>query len=221
MWMLTPQGMFSAVADAQEDVLQVRCRSKKDALGLAHWLVDNEQVVLNDDYPTVESLVLEWPGRDYPCRILLWREQWVAYVAWSVEQITYGNFKNEVKAQQGSRRAATYGRVWGVLLDIEREDQPSGKDQAWGVRDDGYALRDLIGTGTFTSVGSIGQGRLPMGINDTDDRCPRCDKFLSDVGITGEGDCKVCMEELDEAYEEGDDMLIAEILLELEMNNAT
>lgn len=218
MWMLTPQGMFSAVADKQPDVLQVRCRSKKDAIGLANWLVDNKIVELDDTYPTAEDLVLEWPGRDYPCRLLLWRDQWEAYVVYSVQAITYGNFKNEVKKRQGARRAATYGQVWGVLLQIEKEGQPAAKDTGWGAKDDGFTLDDwLYGRSVFTGAGSISDGVETRvgGLNDTDDRCPRCDKFLNEVGVDAFGDCRKCVDDLEAAEERGDFADAEDIKLEL------
>lgn len=218
MWMLTPEGMFSAVVhDGDRDAVQVRTRSKEDALRLATWLVANDVVTLGDDYPTAESLVLEWKGRDYPCRLLLWREQWAAYVEWSVEQITYRNFKNEVKKRQGDRRASIYGRVWGVLLDITREHQPQPKATAprtWQLPH--YAIGqsrlwdDLHDE--FPSLGS--EIATSMSLGDTDVRCPRCDKFLSDVGVI-DGDCKVCVKAMDEAIEREDWDAVQQISSEL------
>ena len=213
MWVATPEGFFSAVADAQEDVLQVRCRSKKDALGLARWLVENEVAFLNDDYPTVESLVLEWPGRDYPCRVLVWREQWAAYMLYVVDQITYRNFKNEVKARQGGRRAATYGRVWGVLLDIEKEDRPEPKRQPTQTR---WDETEPDGDDSFdTWLDGFMQRNPNYSFGNTDDRCPRCDKFLGDVGVDGDGDCKRCKDELYAAEDNDDADRAREIQFEL------
>ena len=207
MWVCLPTGFYSAVEDPEDDrVVQVRSRSEKDALALARWLVENEQIELDETYPTAESLVLKWPGRDYPCRLLLWKEQWAEFMYAQAMGIDWSNFKDEVKKRQGAKRADTYGQVWGVLLQIEREDQPSGKAQAWGSSDDGFAYADwLQGRSLFSGAGSISDGEIrSVGLNDSDERCPRCDKFLSDTGVDAYGDCLKCIEDLEAAEERGD-----------------
>lgn len=209
MWVMTELGFYSAVQDRDPDVLQVRCRSKKDALALAAWLVETDNVILDDNYPTTESLVLEWKGRDYPYRLLLWREQWVAFMAATAGAIDYTNFKDNVKKEQGPRRASTYGRVWGVLLDIEKEHLPQPKVTR---RHDDYE------DDWFENLQRLcldDEPALIRSYTDTDDRCPRCDKFLGDVGVNADGDCNPCGEDLDAATENEDWGLVEKISLEL------
>lgn len=226
MWLLLPTGFYSAVQDRKDDrVMQVRARSKDDALALAKWMVAEELVELGGDYPTVESLVLQWPGRDYPYRVLMWREDWAAFVYYAAMGIDYGNFKDEVKKRQGARRASIYGRVWGVLLDVSREHQPvtppkprTGSYAGYS----GYSLFDELHDVPDTPgwlVEKMDAARTASASapapGDTDERCPRCDKFISEVGLDAEGDCKKCKAELDDAIEDEDWDKVQAISIEL------
>lgn len=198
MWLLTPVGFFSAVQDGKDaKVMQVRTRSKDDALVLARWLLSENLVTLDKKhYPTVESLVLEWRGRDYPYRVLVWREDWAAFCYYQALGIDYRNFKDEVKKRQGQRRASIYGRIWGVLLDVSREHLPLAPARTTTIYPPAFSGRlwdELQGTLADT-----------LSPGDTDERCPRCDKFLSEMGLSDDGDCKKCVAELDAAIEAED-----------------
>lgn len=216
MWDFNSLGFYSAVQDKHDSrVIQVRSRSKEDSLKLASWLVSNDLVQLDEQYPTVESMVLEWKGRDYPARVLVWREHWAAFVHEMAMQIDYTNFKDSVKKKQGQRRASIYGRVWGVLLDITREHQPAPKKaepRAYELPFTSSRLWDDLHE-EFPGLVSSMTGTL----SDTDERCPRCDKFLSDVGVDSEGECKVCKGALDEAIEREDWTAVEQISTELDL----
>lgn len=108
MWLMTPVGFFSAVekpADRKTGMLTIRCRAKKDIDALAELLPNSK--------PTSNK------GTDYPWRLRCTKEEWATVVARFALEIDYSNFKDEVKAKQGSGRAATYGRIWSDLLDLE------------------------------------------------------------------------------------------------------
>lgn len=211
--------MFSAVQDANEaGVLQVRTRSKEDALNLARWMVAAELVLFDDDYPTTESLVLEWKGRDYPYRVLVWREHWARFMYEQSMAISYRNFKDEVKKKQGYRRASIYGRIWGVLLDVSKEHLPvapvARRTGMWDDMDwDDMTLGDLPSLASRLSAELKPAG---AGLADTDARCPRCDKFLSDVGISADGACTACTADLDRAIEAERWDEVQEISIELD-----
>lgn len=120
MWLLTPEGFFSAVEDPRdEDLIVVRTRVIADAEALALWA--SEQTGKRHH-------VVQLPGRDYPARVFLDRESWARYVVRAAANINYGNFKSEVERRQGLDRELVYGRVWSVLLDLEKFNEPSEAD---------------------------------------------------------------------------------------------
>lgn len=111
MWVFTQVGFFSATLFDEmcptDTRIQVRARVRADL----------EALVARYCAEPVE--ILQWPGRDYPYRIIITRQQWAEIVSQVVLEIDYGNFKDRVKAVQGGLRSAYYGDVWGVLYDLE------------------------------------------------------------------------------------------------------
>ncbi len=111
MWILTPDGFFSAVVSSDDaNVLSVRARDRGDIDRLA---------------TTVGATVIETPHRDYRFRVIVDHATWAAYVADQAAMIDYGNFKDAVAERQGHDRARIYARVWSALLDLQRRP---GKD---------------------------------------------------------------------------------------------
>lgn len=112
MWIMTPRGFYSAVQkDPDFDTLTIRARARGDLESLC-------------ELPTMRSYaedISEGAGTDYPYRIEVRRDDWNAALAAMGDEIDYSNFKDEVKEMQGKERAATYGRVWSALLDLEPE----------------------------------------------------------------------------------------------------
>lgn len=109
MWIMTTRGFFSAVEkyeDRAEGMLTVRARDRRD--------LNNLKDLLPDAKPYREKRF-----SDYPWRIRVHREDWSFAVATMAEEISYSNFKDEVKLVQGAKRASVYGRVWAVLLSLE------------------------------------------------------------------------------------------------------
>lgn len=109
MWLMSVNGFYSVVEKAEDrnaGTVTIRARNKQDIDKLV-------KVYLPDAKP--------WRLRrsDYEWRVRVPREEWAQAVARMAMEIDYSNFKDEVKRRQGKRRAGIYGRVWGVLLDLE------------------------------------------------------------------------------------------------------
>lgn len=109
MWVMHPDGGFySAVEDKRDpNVLVVRTRARKDAVALAKMVRVRKVKVISDE------------GTDYPFRVRVTRREWADVLVEFSERIDYTNFKDAVKARQGSHRAGVYSRIWGALLDLE------------------------------------------------------------------------------------------------------
>lgn len=105
MWLITPVGFFSIVrkpGDLAAGALTIRARVRADLEALA---------VLMPGLGPIQDK----GGTDYPYRARAPREQVAQVFAAMLQDIAYGNFKNEVAARQGRSRAETYGKVWSVL----------------------------------------------------------------------------------------------------------
>lgn len=157
MWTQTTRGFFSAVQHRDDpDLLVVRTRDHGDATTLVKWYaawqadmakighaLSGQPVPLEGPMPTITSY--EWS--DYPWRVILPRSAWGAFMAETVEDLNYGNFKDEVKKAQGADRAQVYSRVWSVLLTLEDLD-PMGRrpqvmeDEPWDAYYDWEARND-------------------------------------------------------------------------------
>ena len=107
MWLITTQGFYSVVAHRDEpDKLLVRARTREDIEAL------REQI------PTLEPF--EDRHADYRHRAVVGRAEWVAALAQLVTEIDYDNFKDAVAARQGRERSGLYGRIWSILLELQR-----------------------------------------------------------------------------------------------------
>jgi hypothetical protein len=135
MWLMTPRGFFSAVQKHEDGTIRVtvRARVKQDLLNLSDLLPDAK--------PYQEKFFT-----DYPWRINVTKEEWAKACAVMALEIDYGNFKDEVKVKQGAARAAAYGRVWSVLLSLERRARTWGSDWSGGFHQDELDLDRLYDT---------------------------------------------------------------------------
>lgn len=108
MWLMTTRGFYSAVEKKEDGVegVTVRARNKSD--------IDRLKDLIPDAKPFKEKYYT-----DYAWRLRCSKLDWARAVAVMALEIDYSNFKDEVKRRRGSRVAAIYGRVWGVLLDLE------------------------------------------------------------------------------------------------------
>ncbi|GIK76314.1 MAG: hypothetical protein BroJett022_00040 [Actinomycetes bacterium] len=108
MWLFTTQGLYSVVAHRDDpDALIVRARARAD--------ID----ALREQIPSLEPF--EDPAADYRHRAVVSRAEWLAAVAQLVTEIDYDNFKRAVAARQGHERSQLYGRIWSILLDLQRD----------------------------------------------------------------------------------------------------
>lgn len=116
MWLLIPEGFFSIVQKKGEDELCVRARvaSDLDRLRKTHM-------------PTL-SESLETTGGDYRFRAWIGRPDFAAGLSSIGLALDYSNFKSEV-GRTDHERAMVYGRVWGVLGELQ-EGGPYGEDAA-------------------------------------------------------------------------------------------
>ena len=154
MWIATTRGFFSAVQHRDDaSLLVVRTRHHADALALeswyAQWLTDMDAL---DAPPAVRKglpvpAIVSYERSDYPWRVILPRTAWAAFLAESVEDLDYGNFKAAVADRQGPEREHVYHAVWAALLRLEdldpmgRAPEPMPDDEAWAEYDD-WATRD-------------------------------------------------------------------------------
>lgn len=111
MWIATDFGFFSIVQkdwDKDGDTLTVRARVRGDLVNL----------VTQARVPSTP--IVEDQEADYRYRVQLPAAVVAMFLASAIEDIDYDNFKTRVNLAQGGKRASLYGRVWGVLLDLDR-----------------------------------------------------------------------------------------------------
>ncbi len=106
MWLFTPTGFLSIVADYE---------TPGHALVRARILGDLEEFCARTGAPAPT----ETPHRDYRYRTSIPFATLAADLAAQAQGIDYPNFKSEVAALQGSERAAAYGRVWSVMHELQ------------------------------------------------------------------------------------------------------
>lgn len=157
MWTATTRGFFSAVQHRDDpSLLVVRTRDHSDAQTLvawyAAWQTDMAKIAhaLSGKPAPVEGpapAITTYEWSDYPWRVIMPRSAWGAFMAETVEDLDYGNFKDAVKHEQGADRAGVYTRVWSALLALEDLD-PMGRrpkvqeDEPWDLYDDWEARTD-------------------------------------------------------------------------------
>ena len=111
MWLITPLGFFSIVRkpdDIASDTLTIRSRVKTDLQSL------------RDQYLPSLTNIVENAGTDYRFRAKAPRADVSRAIAKFIQQINYDNFKDEAAKKQGKDRASLYGKVWSVLLTLQR-----------------------------------------------------------------------------------------------------
>lgn len=107
MWLFTPKGFYSVVQlRDNSERLMIRSRSRQDLINLR-----------NDHIPDLE--IIETKHTDYRYRAIVPRRLWLNTLVELGDEIDYGNFKAEVKARQGKKRARVYEEVWSTLLQLQ------------------------------------------------------------------------------------------------------
>ena len=132
MWLFTTIGFFSVVRKDGEQHLTVRARSSAD--------LDR----LRTNFMPELSATISKAGTDYPFRATISQQAFAKGMASIGESIDYHNFKDEVAAKMGKKRAGTYSKVWSVLREIETEkaaDAPAEKPAVKGVAYGGVVFR--------------------------------------------------------------------------------
>lgn len=111
MWLFTPFGFFSIVADTDNpENLVVRGRERRDI----------ERFRAAAALPNTPIVAL--PMRDYAFRIILPRDAVARVLVRFVGQkLTYTNFKDEVHRVQGAERAHLYHGVWSIMLGLQKK----------------------------------------------------------------------------------------------------
>lgn len=115
-------GFFSIVqkpGDSEDGMLTIRARAKGDLDALREKLL------------SVLRKTVSNAGTDYRYRARAPREDIVKAMMNIVQDVQYGNFRNEVQKRQGSARAKKYHGVWEVLYGIsepEAMDSPREGD---------------------------------------------------------------------------------------------
>ena len=108
MWLMTPQGFYSVVADRDDpEGVLIRARTREDIEALREQIPDLEP--------------FEHRRADYRWRARASRAEWAIALALLAGDITYPNFKNAVARSQGSERATLYARVWTTLRRLQED----------------------------------------------------------------------------------------------------
>lgn len=109
MWLFTTEGFYSGVAerDARRQPIpgRIQVRARKHS----------HLVALRERVPSA-SAIQTGGGTDYPYRVYMTTEEWVAFCAGHAEETDrYTNFKDAVRSASDHN---VYSRVWGVLRDL-------------------------------------------------------------------------------------------------------
>lgn len=117
---MTPRGFVSIVEkpwDRDAETLTVRARVREDLV----------QLLDRADVPKFTAReIVESDDSDYRYRVQLTRAEVTRLVTRAVADVTYGNFKDEVRRRQGDRRATVYAQVWHALASLQPRIPPGG-----------------------------------------------------------------------------------------------
>jgi hypothetical protein len=108
MWIFTETGFVSAVRKPEyPDVITVRARDRESLESVAK--------IANVD-------IKKSPFGDYTYRVFVTPEAFKAWFADTVANLTYDNFKDQVKHTRGSKFAQSLSQVWLTMLAVEDEE---------------------------------------------------------------------------------------------------
>lgn len=165
MWLFTPIGFFSVVADRYDkkgNRLMVRARARKDLQNLKKRyckrlgpIIDNRKDLYTSKSKKTGKTFSY--GSDYPFRAFVGRRAFANAMRLIVRDLTYTNFKSQVMKEQGGVREGAYMRVWSVMREAERQGKLDGTYKPPPFKSYGSWYDDSSST---TSRGtSIGGGR--------------------------------------------------------------
>ena len=105
MWVFTQEGFVSAVRTPdREGYLTVRSRDKESLGTLAE---------------TTNQTIATTPHRDYPYRVFVTYDNFKSWLTQHVDDLDYGNFKDQVHVTRGYDYVRALHGVWDVMHDVE------------------------------------------------------------------------------------------------------
>jgi hypothetical protein len=105
MWLFTETGFVSAVAHFEDnDVLMVRARDRESLQGLAKL---------------AGVKISTTPEADYPHRVVVEKTLFQDWVAETITNLNYPNYKSQVAKTRGHDFAAPLHDVWNVMHEVE------------------------------------------------------------------------------------------------------
>jgi hypothetical protein len=105
MWVFTETGFVSAVTHyAKPGTIVVRGRDYESLLPIAEF---------------AEEVIQHTPNNDYPIRVEVKREVFASWVAKSVQDMTYTNYKNQMYGTRGPDFTHALTDVWSDMHQVE------------------------------------------------------------------------------------------------------
>jgi hypothetical protein len=121
MWLFTKVGFFSAVQCGPETPHESKAFPKMKTGEMATDFLTIRARIAGDlerlraDYAPELGPTIELPGRDYPYRAYIRKEQFAAALCRASLDIDYGNFKDMITREFGNFRHNLYAKVWSVM----------------------------------------------------------------------------------------------------------
>lgn len=116
MWIFTTYGFFSVVCLNNRPLdgspLRGRLSVDKDRVAVRARVRSHLESLLKD-YPDLNVEILDTPGRDYACRIVVPKGVWATVMLELTQDIDYENFKGRV-GHKDEAYADWLGHVWGI-----------------------------------------------------------------------------------------------------------
>lgn len=117
MWIFTSTGFVSAVQyKGKTDTLVVRARDRESL----------ESLALEADKDIITA-----QGTDYFYRVIVSRSVFETWMSNQLQNLDYGNFKDEVYITRGKDFAHALGEVWSVMLQVEDDECKSYYNQRY------------------------------------------------------------------------------------------
>ena len=109
MWVFTETGFISAVVHyGDPKVIVVRSREPESLDGIA---------------ALADAKIVSTPNNDYPWRVHVSRELFQRWLAASVADMSYTNFKNRIDETRGDEFHSALSEVWSVMRSIEERGE--------------------------------------------------------------------------------------------------
>lgn len=113
MWLFTVEG-FLSVVEHRDDPNKVVVRARN-------------RVALESIAESLGVEIASTPTADYPCRIVITREQMANLAAAFVREIDYDNFKNAAHSLGDKQYDKALMQVWSAMYESSPTDARSGR----------------------------------------------------------------------------------------------